>query len=142
MKDYYLALGIEKDADTETIKKAYREYCKKYHPDSCDPEDTARRNEFLIIRGGCRGKVYPRRSDDCEVRILFRNRDITGRILPGLRGERIHKKGSIDHYRGSGGSDQRNYQHPAFRFGGARRCSLEDRCNRRMTVTSISVFSS
>ncbi len=50
MEDYYLALGVGKDADTETIKKAYREYCKKYHPDSCETDDAATRKEFLAIR--------------------------------------------------------------------------------------------
>ena len=50
MEDYYLALGVGKDADTDTIKKAYREYCKKYHPDSCETDDAATRKEFLAIR--------------------------------------------------------------------------------------------
>ena len=50
MKDYYLALGVERDADPETIKKAYRQFCKKYHPDSCDTDNAATRKEFLAIR--------------------------------------------------------------------------------------------
>lgn len=32
--DYYKALGVEKTANAETIKKAYRKLAKKYHPDS------------------------------------------------------------------------------------------------------------
>lgn len=31
--DYYEILGIPEDADEETIKKAFRELAKKYHPD-------------------------------------------------------------------------------------------------------------
>ena len=32
-KDYYKILGIDKNADENTIKKAYRKLAKKYHPD-------------------------------------------------------------------------------------------------------------
>ena len=32
-RDYYEVLGIGKDADEATIKKAYRELAMKYHPD-------------------------------------------------------------------------------------------------------------
>lgn len=34
MKDYYLILGIDRDADKGEIKRAYRDSAKKYHPDS------------------------------------------------------------------------------------------------------------
>mgnify|MGYP000381480979 FL=1 len=32
-RDYYEILGIDKNADDNTIKKAYRKLAKKYHPD-------------------------------------------------------------------------------------------------------------
>lgn len=33
-RDYYEVLGVSKDADEGTIKKAYRKLAKKYHPDT------------------------------------------------------------------------------------------------------------
>ena len=32
-RDYYEVLGVQKDADEEAIKKAYRAMARKYHPD-------------------------------------------------------------------------------------------------------------
>lgn len=32
-RDYYKALGVDKKADNDTIKKAYRKLARKYHPD-------------------------------------------------------------------------------------------------------------
>jgi len=34
-KDYYDILGIDKDSDQATIKQAYRNLARKYHPDVC-----------------------------------------------------------------------------------------------------------
>ena len=33
-KDYYEVLGLQKGADENEIKKAYRKLAKKYHPDT------------------------------------------------------------------------------------------------------------
>ena len=33
-RDYYETLGVNKSADKEAIKRAYRKLAKKYHPDS------------------------------------------------------------------------------------------------------------
>ena len=32
-RDYYEVLGIDRNADEASIKKAYRKMAKKYHPD-------------------------------------------------------------------------------------------------------------
>ena len=42
-KDYYAILGVERNADEATIKKAYRKLAHKYHPDvSKDPQGEAK----------------------------------------------------------------------------------------------------
>jgi curved DNA-binding protein len=38
-KDYYKILDVETDADTKTIKTAYRKLARKYHPDVSDQHD-------------------------------------------------------------------------------------------------------
>jgi molecular chaperone DnaJ len=45
-RDYYLVLGINRTADLNRIKKAYRTVAKKYHPDvSHEPESSERFQE-------------------------------------------------------------------------------------------------
>jgi len=47
-KDYYQILGVPRDADAETIRKAYRKLAKKYHPDT-NPNDKAAEARFKEI---------------------------------------------------------------------------------------------
>ncbi|KXT29261.1 chaperone protein DnaJ [Candidatus Phytoplasma oryzae] len=42
-KDYYEILGLSKNASKEEITKAYRELCKKFHPDLCKEKDAAKK---------------------------------------------------------------------------------------------------
>lgn len=44
-RDYYEVLGVSRDADEATIKKAYRQVAKKYHPDM-NPGDAEAEKKF------------------------------------------------------------------------------------------------
>ena len=44
-RDYYEVLGVSKDADDATLKKAYRQLAKKYHPDM-NPGDVEAEKKF------------------------------------------------------------------------------------------------
>jgi DnaJ-class molecular chaperone len=46
--DYYIALGVSRDADLAKIKRAYRFIVKKYHPDVAESSED--RERFLEIR--------------------------------------------------------------------------------------------
>ncbi|MBN1798340.1 MAG: DnaJ domain-containing protein [Spirochaetales bacterium] len=48
MSNYYFALGVSKEADSAKIKKAYRTFCKQYHPDvTRSPAD---KQKFLKVQ--------------------------------------------------------------------------------------------
>jgi curved DNA-binding protein len=46
--DYYQLLEVDRNADTATIKKAYRKLARKYHPD-LNPDDEAAKKKFQQI---------------------------------------------------------------------------------------------
>lgn len=59
-KDFYAILGVAKDADAASIKKAYRSLAKKYHPDR-NPDDASAAERFKEI-----GEAYAVLSDEEE----------------------------------------------------------------------------
>lgn len=66
MRDYYEILGVERSADGETIKKAYRKLALRYHPDrnNGDVEAEEKFKEateaYEILRDGDKRSAYDR----------------------------------------------------------------------------------
>jgi len=50
-RDYYEVLGVAKDADENTVKRAYRKLAMKYHPDR-NPDDDAAAEHFREVTEG------------------------------------------------------------------------------------------
>ncbi len=78
-KDYYAALGVAKDADAATIKKAYRKLARDLHPDK-NPGDAAAENRFKEVSEAYDVLSDPaKRKEYDEARTLFGN----GGFRPG-----------------------------------------------------------
>ncbi|GEL94029.1 DnaJ C-terminal domain-containing protein [Cellulomonas composti] len=81
-KDFYAVLGVPKDADAATIKKAYRKLARTKHPDH-NPDDPAAEAEFKRI-----GEAYAVLSDAEQREQYDQLRAMTGgaRFTAGGRG--------------------------------------------------------
>ena len=57
-RDYYEVLGVDKNADAQALKKAYRKLAMKYHPDR-NPDNKEAEEKFKEIN-----EAYEVLSDD------------------------------------------------------------------------------
>lgn len=101
-KDYYLVLGVSRNASLQTIKRAYRRLAKKVHPDTaapgsgidfrelqvayetlCDAERRRRYDETLVDRegAGARSWSYIRTPRSDGLRRPVRRGTLSGEIL-------------------------------------------------------------
>ena len=65
-EDYYTTLGVDKGADKKTIKSAYRQKARKFHPDvnkAADAEDKfkAISNAYEVLSDDQKRGIYDRR---------------------------------------------------------------------------------
>ncbi|WP_172120549.1 DnaJ C-terminal domain-containing protein [Actinomyces faecalis] len=125
-KDFYAVLGVAKDADAATIKKAYRTLAKKYHPDR-NPDDAAAAEKFKEI-----GEAYAVLSDEKDRQQYDAIRAMAGggpRFTSGGAGggagfEDIFSSmfgggGNVRFSTSGGGASQGDYEDILRMFGGA-----------------------
>ena len=64
--DYYEVLGVPRDADTKTIKEAFRQLARRYHPDISTEPDTEQRFKEIAEAYGVLSDPARRASYDAQ----------------------------------------------------------------------------
>lgn len=111
-RDYYKVLGVERSADADAIKKAYRKLAKKYHPDA-NSGDPSAENIFKEIN-----EAYEILGDEEKRRLYDRYGAIA--FEPGFSeeaaeaAERQYRSGSRGSY--GGGSSGGRYSDGSYEF--------------------------
>ncbi len=102
-KDYYKILGVDRDADADTIKRAYRKLARKYHPDvSKEPDAEDRFKEvqeaYEVLQDPEKRKAYDSFGSDWQAGQDFRP-------PPGWDGQRYEQHFTADDFDLGGFSD-------------------------------------
>ena len=125
-KDFYAVLGVDKDADEATIKKAYRKLAKQYHPDR-NEGDAAAEQKFKDV-----GEAHAVLSDPEERREYDAIRSMAGggaRFTAGGPGGNGGFEDIFSAFGGGGGGSRVRYSTGGgspFGGGGAGEPDLED----------------
>ncbi len=64
--DYYEVLGVPRDADTKTIKNAFRQLARRYHPDTSTEPDAEQRFKEIVEAYGVLSDPAKRASYDAQ----------------------------------------------------------------------------
>ncbi len=77
-KDYYKTLGVERDAQQDAIKRAYRRLARKYHPDVSKEKDAEKRfqqvNEaYQVLQDPEKRKAYDQLGENWQAAQNFRS---------------------------------------------------------------------
>lgn len=120
-RDYYEVLGLPRDADGETIKRAFHSLARDWHPDVADSPDAEVRFRELAEAYGVLSKR--------EARLLYDRYGYRGRGNQGFdealwearsreapHGKHVHVAIDLLHFEAAGGSRQ------AVRYKAAARC--------------------
>lgn len=121
-KDFYAALGVAKDADAATIKKAYRKLARQLHPDQ-NPGDAAAEARFKDI-----GEAYSVLSDPEQRQQYDQLRAMAGgaRFTAGGRGGAGGAGGFEDVFGGMFGGANGPGGRVRYASGGAGGAGFED----------------
>lgn len=90
MEDHYYTLGVNRNADHEKIRKAYRDCCKKYHPDLCDGGEQSFKNiqrAYDVLSDESKKEAYDRKlkADNAPAPPRPRHYSIFNGFFPGRR---------------------------------------------------------
>src|SRR5690606_20764630 len=122
--DYYKILGIDKSANSNDIKKAYRKLARKYHPD-VNPGDKNAEIKFKeineaneVLSNPANRKKYDKYGKDWKHAEEFEKAEQQQQYRSSRQGSQQQNR---DDYSGSGYSDFFESMFGGDSFGGGRR---------------------
>lgn len=93
LENYYAILGVPVDADQETIKRAYRQLARRYHPDLAGPEG-ATQMQRINRAYAVLGDPQKRQQYDAALRGLLDVR--SGLLRPRRRPQRVDPREELE----------------------------------------------